>query len=212
MTTEQSATSTQPQVTSVADGRVSAARHWWTLPNQITILRFVLAIVVFVCLELSQYTCATVLFVIAASSDWIDGYVARRYGLITRLGRIIDPFVDKFIVCGVFIYLSAMPQSGIPPWLAVLVMARELIVTALRGEIEGRGGDFSAQWSGKWKMAIQCITATVGMATVAIGADNVPAFWSWVVIVAVALTAVATVHSGYVYVLAAIRVLRRSTV
>ena len=100
------------------------------------------------------------LFAIAAGTDWVDGYWARRYGQVTQLGRILDPFADKIIICGTFIFLAAVPPSGdaddsaseVTAWMAVVVVAREMLVTALRSFFEEHGADFSAKWSGKWKM------------------------------------------------------------
>ena len=71
------------------------------VPNQLTIARLVLSIVCFVFLAFDCYLVALVLFVLAAGTDWVDGFWARRYGQITRLGRILDPFADKIIICGV---------------------------------------------------------------------------------------------------------------
>jgi len=127
----------------------------WNVPNLFTALRFVLSVVVFVMIPWGFYSTALVVFVIAASTDWVDGYWARRFGQVTRLGRIFDPFVDKIIICGVFIFLASEEGSGIVAWMAVVVVARELLVTALRGFIEQRGGDFSAKMSGKLKMVFQ---------------------------------------------------------
>ena len=105
------------------------------------------------------------LFAIAAGTDWVDGFYARRYGQITQLGRILDPFADKIIICGTFTFLAAVPPviqrrarssaSEIWAWMAVIVVAREILVTALRSFFEEHGSDFSAKWSGKWKMVFQ---------------------------------------------------------
>ncbi len=137
------------------------------VPNQVTISRVALTVVLFVLLGFGYYLASLIVFLIAAGTDWIDGYWARKYGQVTQLGRILDPFADKLIVCGTFIYLAAAPQladgraaSGIAAWMAVLIMGRELIVTALRSFIENRGGDFSAKWAGKWKMVAQCAAAS----------------------------------------------------
>ncbi|MGC3966452.1 MAG: CDP-alcohol phosphatidyltransferase family protein [Pirellulales bacterium] len=94
----------------------------WTLPNQLTAARLGLSIVLFVAMSFGWYALGFVLFVVAASTDWLDGYFARRWGLVTQLGRILDPFADKLIICGTFIYLAAIPASGITPWMAVVVM------------------------------------------------------------------------------------------
>src|SRR3954464_2973694 len=136
------------------------------VPNALTTARFVLSIVVFVLIPLEQYFAAMIVFIIAASTDWIDGWWARKYGQVTKLGRIFDPFVDKIIICGTFIYLAAQwPASGIAPWMAVVVVGREMLVTAIRGFIEQQGGDFSAALSGKLKMVFQCAAVVASLLT-----------------------------------------------
>lgn len=129
----------------------------WNVPNALTAMRFVLAVVVFGLIAYESYVSALVCFVIAAGTDWIDGKWARAYGQVTKVGRIFDPFVDKIIICGVFIALVSIPESGLAAWMAIVVVGRELLVTSLRGMIEGSGGDFSARALGKWKMVLQCI-------------------------------------------------------
>ena len=122
----------------------------------LTVSRLILAIGCFVFLSLEMYLQGMILFVIAAGTDWLDGYWARRFNQITQLGRILDPFADKFIICGTFVFLVAEPTSGITAWMAVVVLAREMLVTAIRGFLEQRGADFSAQMAGKLKMVFQC--------------------------------------------------------
>ena len=104
------------------------------------------------------------LFIVAAGTDWLDGYYARKYSQVTTLGRILDPFADKVIVCGTFIFLMAIPAMaevpwGLRAWMVVVIVGRELLVTALRSFIEDRGSDFSAKMSGKLKMVLQCVAA-----------------------------------------------------
>ncbi len=99
----------------------------------------------------------------AAGTDWLDGYWARKYGQVTTLGRILDPFVDKIIICGTFIFLAAVPDSGVAAWMAVVIVGRELLVTALRSYLEGEGADFSAIMSGKLKMVLQCVAVLVSL-------------------------------------------------
>jgi CDP-diacylglycerol--glycerol-3-phosphate 3-phosphatidyltransferase len=177
------------------------------VPNQLTGLRLVLSVVLFCLIGLHYYWSAFVVFIVAASTDWLDGYYARKYGQVTVLGRILDPFVDKVIICGTFIYLAAEPGSGIRPWMAVVVTGRELLVTALRSFLEGEGADFSASMSGKLKMGFQCLAvglslyglslASGGAGTIQLARDV--AIWS-----AVALT----VYSGAIYVVSAVRLMR----
>jgi CDP-diacylglycerol--glycerol-3-phosphate 3-phosphatidyltransferase len=185
------------------------------VPNALTMVRFVLSIVVFVLIPLGQFVAAMIVFVIAASTDWIDGWWARKYNQVTKLGRIFDPFVDKIIICGTFIYLAAERGSGITPWMAVVVVGREMLVTAIRGFIEQQGGDFSAQMAGKLKMVFQCAAAVASLLalnhlqTRADGAGTLPMWLSWSLQVSVWGAVILTVYSGLEYVVAAARVLSR---
>ncbi|MFV2068562.1 MAG: CDP-diacylglycerol--glycerol-3-phosphate 3-phosphatidyltransferase [Pirellulales bacterium] len=191
--------------------------HLFNVPNQLTSARLVLAVVLFVALSLPCYGTSLVLFVIAASTDWLDGYWARKYGQVTVLGRILDPFADKIIICGTFIFLAAVPQSEVRAWMAVVVVGRELLVTALRSFLEQRGEDFSASMSGKWKMVLQCVAAGLSLylltglvidgATVA-WREPPPLWLKGAVILTVWAAVVMTVYSGIGYVFAAIRLMR----
>ncbi len=180
----------------------------WTVPNLLSAARLVLAIVLFVAIERSAWWPALVLFVIAASTDWVDGWWARRFGQVSRLGRIFDPLVDKVIVCGGFVMLADRTGSAIVPWMAVVVTVRELVVTAVRAEMERAGRDFSAALSGKLKMVLQCAVIGLELAVRAgIGtAAGLPTLAGWCGWAAV----IATVWSGAEYLLAA-RVLLRGS-
>jgi len=177
----------------------------FNVPNQLTLARLVLSIVVFALIGWHLYVAAIVTFVIAASTDWIDGYYARKYGQVTKLGRIFDPFVDKIIICGSFIYLAAEPHSGIHAWMAVLVVAREILVTAIRSFIEQSGGDFSASMSGKLKMVLQCAAVVASLIAMSYGALPRPSWLETTVPVLVWLAVLSTAQSGAVYVAAAAR-------
>jgi len=188
------------------------------VPNVISAIRFVLAIVVFALLPWQEYrttTAALVVFVIAAGTDWIDGYYARRFNQVTKVGRMLDPFVDKIIICGTYILLAAEQLAagqwyGIAGWMAVVVVGREMLVTALRSSIEQAGGDFSAKWSGKWKMVFQCIA--VGAAMVCLMYDQssgaVPIWLKWTMFGSAWVAVLITIYSGVEYIVAAARFLR----
>jgi len=181
----------------------------WNVPNVITIVRLVLAIAVFVLIPLQQFTAALIVFVIAASTDWMDGYWARKYGQVTKLGRVLDPFVDKIIICGTYIFLAAEANSGITAWMATVVMGRELLVTALRSVIEGSGGDFSAKWAGKVKMVVQCIAVVASLVALRYISQNettVLPEWLRITLPAAAWGSIAiTVYSGLEYIFIAAR-------
>jgi CDP-diacylglycerol--glycerol-3-phosphate 3-phosphatidyltransferase len=197
----------------------------WNVPNQLTVARLVLSIVCFVFLSFNNYLVGLILFAIAAGTDWVDGFWARRYGQITQLGRILDPFADKIVICGTFIFLAAVPPtvsnkstSEIAAWMAVVVVARELLVTALRSFFEEHGTDFSAQWAGKWKMVFQCATAAFSLwrlwyfdfqASSQTWQVEPPDWSTWSLRVVVWASIAMTVYSGWGYVQTAIRLLKR---
>ncbi len=168
-----------------------------SLPNQLTVLRLVLSVVLFVLIAFKCYLSSLILFVVAASTDWLDGYLARRYSLVTTLGRMLDPFADKVIMCGTFIFLGAIPGSGLTPAMAVVIVARELLVTAIRSFLEQQGADFSANLAGKLKMVLQCAAVAMSLAALALvphstTAPRVVALVGW-------LAVASTIYSGAIY-------------
>jgi CDP-diacylglycerol--glycerol-3-phosphate 3-phosphatidyltransferase len=128
----------------------------FNLPNQLTAGRLVLGIFLFVLIEHHQWIWSIAVFALAAFTDWLDGYVARRQGLTSTLGRNLDPLVDKVVICGAYIFLMMHKQAGLSPWMVVMVVAREFIITGLRGFMENLGATFGADWLGKIKMVLQC--------------------------------------------------------
>jgi CDP-diacylglycerol--glycerol-3-phosphate 3-phosphatidyltransferase len=191
------------------------------VPNQLTALRLALSIVMFVLIGIAQclgpdnasrqsylYLAALVVFLVAAGTDWIDGYWARRFGQVTVVGRIFDPFVDKVIICGAFIFLVGSPGSRVSAWMAVIVVVREMLVTALRGFFEQRGVDFSAKMAGKLKMLLQClaVAASLWLLTYA-GSDRgaAPDWLTTSVVVLLWAAIITTIYSGVEYLLAAAR-------
>ncbi len=175
----------------------------FNVPNQLTAARFVLAVVVFVLIVWQLYFPAMIAFIVAASTDWIDGYWARRFNQVTKLGRMFDPFVDKIIICGTFILLGAEPGSGIAAWMAVVVVGREILVTALRSFIEQSGGDFSANMAGKLKMVFQCAAVVASLWVLKIGPEETAEWLSWTMFGLVWLAVLSTIQSGLSYVWAA---------
>ena len=129
---------------------------------------------------------------------------------------MLDPFVDKVVICGTFIFLAADPNSGLMAWMAVLVLGRELLVTALRSFLEQQGADFSASISGKLKFILQCAAAGTSLYWLSydpkvapLEISHVEPRWvQWVVVVSVWSMIAMTVYSGYAYVMAAVRLVR----
>ncbi|MEM9352063.1 MAG: CDP-diacylglycerol--glycerol-3-phosphate 3-phosphatidyltransferase [Planctomycetota bacterium] len=209
---------------SSSDSTAPASGKLWNVPNQITTARIALALVMFAAMAFGWYGWALGLFIVAAGTDWMDGYWARKYNLITQLGRILDPFADKLIICGAYTFLAAVPPladgtrpSGVAAWMAVVVLGRELLVTALRSFIEQHGGDFSARWVGKWKMVLQCAAVAwslYALTHLAPGGDRwqtEPAAWLTTGLHAVVWSSVLlTLYSGVEYVRAGAKVLLKA--
>ena len=193
----------------------------WNVPNKISAARLVLSGFVFASLEMGEFTVALVLFLLAAGTDWVDGWYARKYDQVTKLGRVLDPFCDKILICGTYILLAIQMAVATPhfPWwaritglIATVVVGRELLVTVLRSMIEGAGGDFSANMAGKLKMWFQCIavvasllaliyaTASQGSETVQTDQEVVPAWIWWTMVIFIWLSVLSTLQSGWIYV------------
>ena len=129
----------------------------FNLPNQLTLRRAsVLAVVLFVLIAIGS--CGRgclVVFAVAAFTDWLDGYLARRQNLTSTLGRNLDPLVDKVLMCGAYIFLlpRGTKDGWLLPWMVTVVVARELVITGLRSFLETRGatsaptGWASSRWA-----------------------------------------------------------------
>ena len=212
------------------------------LPNLLTGLRLVLAIVFFGMLSWYQYegrgdpwflNTAFVIYCIALVTDFLDGHLARRYDLETAFGRVVDPFVDKVLVLGSFAFFAGknfiLPDydamkspggtafvvktiTGVAPFMVVILLARELLITTLRGTAEGSGQAFGAQFSGKLKMVFQSVTILVILAYVNyldwLRAQGWTRPATWFRDVCIWSTLVVTVVSGWLYVQRAIAMYR----
>lgn len=158
------------------------------IPNLLTMLRLVLAGVFFALLafyrfdndQASLLLPAVAVFIAAAITDFLDGMLARRWQVESKFGRIMDPFCDKVLILGalvmlagpafayeVFISVDGLAQaavaqaSGVWPWMVVVMLARELLVTGIRGELEGSGHKFGANLWGKLKMILQSVVVPI---------------------------------------------------
>ncbi len=132
--------------------------NFWNVPNVLTMSRLVLAVIVFALVANGRYWSALVVFVLAALTDALDGYFARLLDQGTAIGRQLDPLVDKVIVCGSFIYLLTVPETGLAPWMVTTIVVRELLIQGLRSHLEGGGQAFGAKTAGKLKTFAQCLS------------------------------------------------------
>ena len=152
---------------------IRGATLLWTVPNVLTLFRIALVpVLVYLLLEPGQLAgaLAASLFFLAALTDYFDGYLARKHGIVTTLGKFLDPLADKLVVVSALIMLAAMPcPTGgepcvprVPAWLVVLIVGRELAVTGLRSIASGEGITLGAEELGKYKMIFQTF-AVVGL-------------------------------------------------
>jgi CDP-diacylglycerol--glycerol-3-phosphate 3-phosphatidyltransferase len=128
----------------------------FNLPNGLTLARLGLAVVLFGCIAAEWWLTGLIVFVVAAFTDWLDGYLARKHGSASAFGRNFDPLVDKVLICGAFIFLLTIQGAELTAWMVTVVVARELIITGLRSFFESQAASFGADWLGKLKMGLQC--------------------------------------------------------
>jgi CDP-diacylglycerol--glycerol-3-phosphate 3-phosphatidyltransferase len=140
------------------DAHLHLPENFWNVPNALTLSRLALAVVVFVCVANAWYRTALAVFIVAALTDALDGYFARLLNQGTAIGRQLDPLVDKVIVCGAFIYLATIPETGVAPWMVTTIVVRELLIQGLRSHLEGGGQAFGAKTAGKLKTLVQCLS------------------------------------------------------
>lgn len=179
---------------------------------------------------------AAALFGVAVATDALDGYLARRWHVESTFGRIMDPFADKILIIGSLVFLAGpdfwwrfpdghparftghgIQISGLYPWMAVLMIGRELLVTSIRAVAEGQGIKFSSDWWGKGKMILQSIavpTVLVIIALFPVLPDNSGRLWQGdpgrIAIDLIAwLTLAVTVLSGIPYIVRCVHIFTR---
>lgn len=225
-------------------GIAGGSRPAWQkqLPNALTLARVGLAMAFFALLATWRYQgpeswseylgvrvdwwllMAAACFVVAAATDAADGFLARRWAVVSVFGRVMDPFADKLLVLGAFVFLAGsafsvqdgrgqtVQVSGLLPWMTVAVFARELLITSLRGVFEARGVSFAATPIGKWKMILQSIYVPLALVLLA----TCPAFKAggpefplttagWTIHITAWLTVAVSVWSGVPYIVRAIK-------
>src|SRR5688500_2071381 len=213
------------------------------VPNALTASRLLLAAVFFAILSFYQHegrgdptmlNIAFVVYLVALITDFLDGYLARRWKVEGAFGRIVDPFVDKVLVIGSFIFFAGknfiIPEtaphggpnevvktiSGVVPAMVVVILARELFVTSFRGLSEQSGQAFGAAFSGKLKMVFQSVTILVILVYVnyldrldRVGHEQLKTIGRFFRDFCIWATVAITVFSGVMYVQRAVTMYRR---
>lgn len=136
------------------------------LPNYITMSRVVSIPLLMWVLLSSHFTSlhgekellASVIFICASITDGLDGYLARRRGQITTMGMLLDPLADKLLIAAAFVTLVQFNPSLVPPWIAVVIIGREFLVSGLRSIAASEGFTIEASDLGKFKMVVQIVS------------------------------------------------------
>ncbi len=149
------------------------------IPNAITVARLVIAAIFFAMLRFYDHGGAAMawwlfaagwVYGLAAATDWIDGHLARKWDASSTFGRVVDPFCDKILVLGSFVFFASRVFSGpggesltgVGPIVVIILLGRELLVTTIRSlTADDPGGAMGAKWAGKFKMVFQSIAIPV---------------------------------------------------
>jgi CDP-diacylglycerol--glycerol-3-phosphate 3-phosphatidyltransferase len=178
-----------------------------SLPDQLTVARIAavpIGVVLFAWDFPNHAYWATAVFAVAMATDQIDGWLARRRGVTSALGKLLDPVADKVLVLATFVMLVG--EGVAPAWMVALIVAREILVSGLRLAAIERGVVLGARDLGRWKTWAQALAATIaGLAAAGVWSEDVA--W-WAVFAAVVVTWV----SGLDYARVAPRVLRGESV
>src|SRR6266516_1161414 len=186
------------------------------LPNILTMMRIgAIPLLAALLMSPSRSACfwAAALFAIASVTDWLDGYLARRMGIVTVFGKFLDPIADKLIVMAALIMI--LPFDRVPAWMVLVILGREIIITGLRGLATSEGIVIPASNLGKFKTIFQ-IVAILGLLLhynyhwffaidnpyLVVNMHNVGIFYLWIAFVL-------TVWSGVDYLNKFIRVITR---
>jgi CDP-diacylglycerol--glycerol-3-phosphate 3-phosphatidyltransferase len=178
----------------------SAAEPIWTIPNIMSLGRLGAVAAILWAIDTARWDAALALFALASISDWLDGFIARRFNQATVLGRQLDPLVDKVMVITAMVHLAALPGSGIRPWMVSVVVTRELIIQALRSYLESASVGFGAKMAGKLKMTFQCFAIVAVLVVFRQGGET--AAGNSLVLLRDSLIYIAlllTIYSGIVY-------------
>ena len=185
------------------------------LPNLVTLTRVPMVFLIMVLFWIPVRGCATlalVLYILAGITDWLDGYLARKYAMVSTFGKFMDSLTDKIFVLGTLVALLGAPSQPMPGWtsfLVVIILTREFMVTGLRMIAANKGVVLSAEYAGKVKMVLQLVATGFFILAIIIRADC--AVWfgeatecvfsvvQWIGVILLLITTFLTLQSGLGY-------------
>ena len=157
------------------------------LPNKLTLGRMIAVPFFIAAFMMQYYLAAFIIFVLASVTDWLDGYLARKWNMVSNFGKIMDPLADKILVYSAF---CLMVPDQVPGWMLIIILAREFVVSGMRTVAASEGIVIAAGKSGKVKTASSMVGLCLMMALPGI------AWLNWLVIGVIVIT---TVYSGVEY-------------
>jgi CDP-diacylglycerol---glycerol-3-phosphate 3-phosphatidyltransferase len=177
----------------------------WNLPNQLTVGRLFLCALFTLLLTLEKPWAdmvALVVFVLASLTDWLDGYLARKWNMTTDLGKLLDPLADKILISAAFIAMVAKDLA--PFWIVVLIIAREFLITGLRTLAASKGVILAAEKLGKHKTISQMVTALAALLYLGLSGlgwlpQEAEELKVWILNPMLYLTLLITLYSGATY-------------
>ncbi len=134
-----------------------------SVPNILTVCRIFAVPVLVVLLSFPtplNRALAAFLFIVASVTDYFDGYLARRYNVISSVGKLLDPMADKLLVMAALIMIVACAEGSVPAWMVVIILGREIMITSLRGVASAQGVVIEAEELGKYKTILQIYAIT----------------------------------------------------
>lgn len=180
------------------------------LPNKITLARIILTFVFMVCLFMSGLLwkiAALCVFVVAVCSDYLDGFIAKKYNISSDFGKIMDPVADKVLTLAAF--LAFVEMKLIPAWMVVIIIMRELFITSIRIRALAQREVLEAGMGGKHKTASQMLSIFVILVFIVIKEAGVKTFGFWnasfeywyrqVIFILMLITVILTLISGISY-------------
>ncbi len=137
----------------------------FNVPNILSLSR-ILSVPVFILLMLEpnpvRALIAGIIFSLASATDWLDGYLARKWGQVTKIGKLLDPIADKILIMSALVILVEIRSDVVHAWIAILIIGREFAVTGLRAIAASEGVIIPAEATGKYKVGAQ-ITAVLSL-------------------------------------------------
>lgn len=160
------------------------------LPNKLTLMRVIMIpfFIVFLLVPITPYDnwIALAIFILASLTDFLDGYIARKYHLVTNFGKFMDPLADKLLVCSALICLIELER--IPAWMVILIIAREFIISGFRLIASDNGVVIAASYWGKFKTTFQIVAVCLLIADIpALAAVTQIVLWIAIILTVVSL-------------------------